>query len=63
MNMAEYVAELKNTLVKVNKQSWTLVSMLDENSQNKEEAGEYEQETLEKARAALTNVSEVFGRL
>ena len=63
MNMAEYVAELKNTLVKVNKQSWTLVSMLDENSQNKEEAGEYKQETLEKARAALTNVSEVFGRL
>ena len=63
MTMAEYIGELKNTLVKVNKQSWTLVSMLDENSQNKEEAGEYEQETLEKARAALTNVSEVFGRL
>lgn len=63
MTMAEYIGELKNTLVKVNKQSWTLVSMLDENSQSKEEAGEYEQETLEKAKAALTNVSEVFGRL
>jgi hypothetical protein len=63
MTMAEYIGELKNTLVKVNKQSWTLVSMLDENSQNKEEAGEYEAETLEKAKAALTNVSEVFGRL
>lgn len=63
MIMAEYIGELKNTLVKVNKQSWTLVSMLDENSQNKEEAGEYEQETLEKAKTALTAVSEVFGRL
>jgi hypothetical protein len=63
MTMAQYIGELKNTLVKVNKQSWTLVSMLDENSQSKEEAGEYEQETLEKAKAALTNVSEVFGRL
>ena len=63
MTMAEYIGELKNTLVKVNKQSWTLVSMLDENSQIKEEAGEYEQETLEKSKAALTSLTEVFGRL
>ena len=63
MTMAEYIGELKNTLVKVNKQSWTLVSMLDENSQNKEEAGEYEQETLDKAKAALGTVIEVLGRL
>ena len=63
MTMAEYIGELKNTLVKVNKQSWTLVSMLDENRQTKEEAGEYEQETLEKAKAALTSLTEVFGRL
>ena len=63
MTMAEYIGELKNTLVKVNKQSWTLVSMLDENSQNKEKAGEYEQETLEKAKVALTSLTEVFGRL
>ena len=63
MSMAEYISELKNTLVKINKQSWTLVSMLDENSQSKEEAGEYETETLEKAKSALANVTEVFGRL
>lgn len=63
MTMVEYIGELKNTLVKVNKQSWTLVSMLDENSQTKEEAGEYEQETLEKAKTALTSLTEVFGRL
>lgn len=63
MTMAEYIGELKNTLFKVNKQSWTLVSMLDDNSQNKEEAGKYEQETLEKAKTALTAISEVFGRL
>ena len=63
MSMAEYISELKNTLVKINKQSWTLVSMLDENSQSKEEAGDYENETLEKAKSALANVTEVFGRL
>lgn len=63
MSMAEYISELKNTLVKINKQSWTLVSMLDENSQSKEEAGDYETETLEKAKSALANVTEVFGRL
>ena len=63
MNMAEYISELKNTLVKINKQSWTLVSMLDENNQSKEEAGDYETETLEKAKSALANVTEVFGRL
>lgn len=63
MTMAEYVSELKNTLFKINKQSWTLVSMLDANNQNDDEAGEFELETLAKAKAALVNVTEVFGRL
>lgn len=63
MNMAEYISELKNTLVKINKQSWTLVSMLDAKDQSTEEAGNYELETLEKAKVALANVADVFGRL
>jgi hypothetical protein len=63
MSMGEYISELRNTLFKINKQSWTLVSMLDENSQDKEEAGAYEQETLDKAKSALATVIEILGRL
>ena len=64
MNMAEYLTELKNILNKINRQSWTEVKMLEDKvpvAQNA--AGPEEIKTLEKAKNALTLITEILGEL
>ena len=64
MNMADYVTELKNILNKINRQSWTEVKMLEDKvpvAQNA--AGPEEINTLEKAKKALTLITELLGEI
>ncbi|MBR5218561.1 MAG: hypothetical protein IKV89_02405 [Clostridia bacterium] len=64
MNMADYVTELKNILNKINRQSWTELKMLEDKvpvAQNA--AGLEEINTLEKAKKALTLITEMLGEI
>lgn len=66
MSMAEYLTDLINTLTKINKQSWTIIQTVNNNNLDdltKEEAGAYEQETLDKASAVMTGLTELFQRV
>ena len=63
MSIAEYVAELKNTLFKINKQSWTEIKMLENRAGTPNEASKKEIDTLEKAKQALTLVMEILGNI
>ena len=64
MTMADYVTELKNILNKINRQSWTELKMLEDKvpvAQNA--AGLEEINTLEKAKKALTLITEMLGEI
>lgn len=65
MKQAEYITELKNTLNKINRQSWTEIKMLENNepADLTKEAGPEEFETLNKAKCALLTVTEILGRI
>ena len=65
MSINEYFTELNNTLNKINRQSWTVIKMLEGNRVKNlsSEAGPEEQETLDKAKQALTTVTEILGRI
>lgn len=65
MSMSEYLTELKNTLNKINRQTWTEIKMLegDKIEDPSRQAGPEEQETLNKAKQALTSVTEILGRI
>lgn len=65
MKKAEYITELKNTLNKINRQSWTEIKMLENNepADLTKEAGPEELETLNKAKYALLTVTEILGRI
>ena len=65
MKQLEYLNDLKNTLLKINRQSWTEIKMLEKNTtaDASKEASPDELETLEKAKGALTSVMEVLGTI
>lgn len=64
MNMAEYVTEIRNTLFKINRQSWTELKMIENlfGSPTKE-AGQEELEILDKAKQALSLVTEILEKI
>ena len=65
MTRAEYLIELKNILNKINRQTWTEIKMLegDKIEDPSRETGLEDQETLNKAKQALTTVAEILGRI
>lgn len=65
MTKAEYQTELKNTLIKINRQSWTEVKILNNNlnKHNLEEASPEDMETLNEAKNALTSVAGILGKI
>ncbi len=64
MSLDEYLAELKNTLFKINRQSWTEVKMLEDKVPVAQKAaGPEEIKTLEKAKKALTLITEMLGEI
>ena len=65
MTRAEYLTELKNILNKINRQTWTEIKMLegDKIEDPSRETGQEDQETLNKAKQALTTVTEILGRI
>jgi len=66
MNMAEYLTALKDTLNKINRQSYTEIKMIENKAPedfNKKEIGSTEEETLNKAKSALNAVMEILGRI
>ena len=64
MNMAEHFTELKNTLFKINRQSWTELKMMESlHGSSFKEAGQEEMEILDKAKQALSIVTEILEKL
>lgn len=64
MTKAEYITDLKNTLIKINRQSWTEIKMLENNSiKSSEEASPEDMETLNEAKNALTSVAGILGKI
>ena len=65
MNMAEYLTELKNVLNKINRQTWTELKMIEANTNVDlhKVIGPEETETLEKAKNALTLVTDILGNI
>ena len=66
MTKAEYIAELVNTLIKINRQSWTIHQLLSKKElimDAEKQAGTDELETLEKTKVILQSLNEVYGRL
>lgn len=64
MTKAEYITDLKNTLIKINRQSWTEIKMLENNSiKSSEEANPEDMETLNEAKNALTSVAGILGKI
>ena len=63
MNMAEYVTEIRNTLFKINRQSWTELKMLENHFGTPKKAGQEEQEILDKAKQALSLVTEILEKI
>ena len=66
MTKAEYIAELVNTLIKINRQSWTIHQLLSKKElimDAEKQAGSDELETLEKTKAIMQSLNEVYGRL
>lgn len=65
MSKSEYLTELKNVLNKINRQTWTEIKMLEGNKVEdpSREAGPEELETLNKAKNALTAVTEILGKI
>lgn len=64
--MSEYQQELLNGLLKINKQSWSLVSMIRESMQNSqpslmdEEAGSAECENIKVLKSAMNALGKLF---
>ena len=65
MTKSEYLNELKNVLNKINRQTWTEIKMLEgiETQDLTKSAGPEEQETLDKAKNALSTVSQILGNI
>lgn len=65
MNMADFFTELKNVLNKINRQTWTEIKMIEANKNVDlyKTAGQEETETLEKAKNALTLVTDILGNI
>ena len=65
MNMADFFTELKNILNKINRQTWTEIKMIEANKNVDlyRMAGREETETLEKAKKALTLVTDIMGNI
>ncbi|MBO7735849.1 MAG: hypothetical protein J6S67_24990 [Methanobrevibacter sp.] len=65
MSIAEYLEELKNTLYKINRQTWTEIKMLEKNSNAdaSKPAGTEQLKTLENAKGALSLVMDVLGTI
>lgn len=66
MSMAEYITELLNTLLKINRQSWTIHQLLSKKElimDAEQKAGDNEMATLEKTKNILQSLNEVYGRL
>ena len=62
MNMAEYLTELKDVLNKINRQSYTEIKMLENKKVDDYTKGirNEEDETLKKAKVALTMINEIM---
>ena len=64
--MSEYQQELLNGLLKINKQSWSLVSMIRESMQNSqpslmdEEAGSAEFDNIKVLKSAMNALGKLF---
>ena len=64
MNQAEYITDLKNTLFKINRQSWTELKMLENRTgMTASNASQEEQETLDKAKQALSLITEILEKI
>lgn len=69
MSMLEYLNELHATLIKINKQSWSIQGLVKSAIENidgadaVEDAGEQEDLTLKTAKKALSSLTTIMGRL
>lgn len=66
MTKADYITDLKNTLIKINRQTWTEIKMLENGSikiSDTQEASPEDMETLEKAKDVLTSVAGILGKI
>jgi len=62
MNMADYLTELKDTLNKINRQSYTEIKMIENKNVDEptKEIGNMEDKTLARAKTALTMINEIL---
>ena len=62
MNVADYLTELKDTLNKINRQSYTEIKMIENKNvdESAKEIGNKEDKTLTKAKVALTMINEIL---
>ena len=62
MTVADYLTELKDTLNKVNRQSYTEIKMIENKNVDEptKEIGNMEDKTLTRAKVALTMINEIL---